>query len=314
MPLWKADAARDWHRSLGGIMRILSGLFVAALALSGCSSIPKGRLGPTMRFSAILTVAGLALMGCSGVPKSMQNPVSPVSVDQLILAVQCEYFTIYELDEKVAALFGDWVAGTDYDLKVTDGVVFKPGLTITPPVGEATVVLAGSTGVDDRSVRQQTFRLFTDLSKIKPNTDNGRKLKATCPPSNSPDSSRGLQIGARLRALATGMAAAGIPQAALAIPVQKLTFTVDRSVGTGLTFKVAEISVKAENSSTSRKLENSITITLRRHSDPINPAELSVAEDDVYRQLNEALDELKRKDDELVLRPGDKLTVVPAEE
>lgn len=256
-------------------------------------------------------------MGCSGIPKSMQNPASPVSIDQLILAVQCEYFSIYELDEKVADLFGDWVAGTDYDLKVTDGVVFKPGLTLTPPMGEATVVLAGSTGVDDKSVRQQTFRLFTDLSKIKPDTDTGRKLKTACPRSDSPGSNKGLQIGAKLRALAIGMDAAGISQGALAIPVQKLTFTVDRSAGNGLTFKVAEISVKAENTTTSRKLENSITITLRRHSDPVNPAEEMAVEDEqdgVYDELNKALDELKKKDGELVLRPGDQLTLVPADE
>jgi hypothetical protein len=242
----------------------------------------------------------------------MQNPGSPVSVDEIVLAVECEYFSIYELDDATSALLGDWVAGTDYDLKVTDGVVFKPGLTITPPVGTVTVVLAGSTSADDKAIRQQTFRLFTDLRTIAPGTPRGTTLANRCPPVGV--GSSGLQIGTQLRGLAAGMLAAGIPEAALAIPTQKLTFTVDRSVGNGLTFKAGDAALKAENTSRSRRTDNVITIALKRHtSEEVQGVLASAREqgDDVYDQLNEALDALRKEDDELVLKPGDSLVVVP---
>lgn len=266
-----------------------------------------------MRLPAILAGVSLALMGCSGIPKSMQNPGSPVSVGELVLAVECEYFSIYQLDDKAPGLLGDWVAGTDYDLKVTDGLVFKPGLTITPPVGSVTVVLAGSTTADDKAIRQQTFRLFTDLSTIAPGTERGDTLAARCPRFDGSIGSRGLQVGAQLRGLANGMAAAGIPQAALAVPTQKLTFTVDRSVGNGLTFKAGDATLKAENTSTSRRMDNIITIALKRHTniEAVGAEESTEVVDDVYQQLNDALDALRDDANELVLKPGDSLVVVP---
>lgn len=267
-----------------------------------------------MRLTALLCVLGIALMGCTSMPKSMQNPGSPVSVDELVLAVECEYYSIYQLDEAASGLFGDWVAGTDYDLKVTDGVVFKPGLTITPPVGTVTVILAGSTSVDDKAVRQQTFRLFTDLSTLAPDTDRGKTLAKSCPRFEGSIGSRGLQIGAQLRGLANGMVAAGIPQAALEVPTQKLTFIVDRSVGNGLTFKAGDATLKADNSSTSRRMDNIITIALKRHTKAERLGVLESVEvggDSVYEELNKALDALQDDENELVLKPGDSLVVVP---
>lgn len=267
-----------------------------------------------MRLTAILASVLVGLTGCVGMPKSMQNPGQPVSVEELVLAVECEYFSIFELGEETVTLLSDWVAGTDYDLKVTDGMVYKPGLTITPPAGTVTVVLAGSTSVDDKAIRQQTFRLYTDFSTIAPGTDRGDKLAARCPRYNGSIGSRGLQIGAQLRGLASGMAAAGIPQRALSIPTQKLTFTVDRSVGNGLTFKAGDATLKAEATSRSRKMDNIITIALARRPDAqvFGTGEDATADDAVYDIINGALNALKKEDDKLVLRPGDTLVLGPS--
>lgn len=272
-------------------------------------SQPSGlQWGRMMRTVTGLVVASLALAGCTSLPKTLRS--EPVSVAQLITAVQCEIASVHELGDKADAI-ADWAAGTQFDLKVTDNVDFVPGLTLKPAIANVSLTLSGGTGVDDQAFRHFSFRIVTPVWQVDPDTEAGAKLAAQCPRSDSPAAATGLGIGQNLREVANAISSGDITFSSLTNLSQILDFTVTRSATGGLVFDAGVVSVKHDRSGVSRKRENRIAMTFERSTRPTESLEESGGEDDdLFRRINESLDELTREPG-LVLRPGDTLVVTP---
>ncbi len=232
----------------------------------------------------------------------------PVSVAQVITAIQCELASIYSGGAGEASVLMSWVARTKLQLNIDESTNIAPGLTLTPKLASATMTLPGSGGFSDVVSRDATLDFNTALWDLDPETEAGADLAARCPEPGSAIASTGLGLADWLTNISSAISASS-PAAAVTNVSYVASFTVTRSVTGGITFKTAMIDAKINPSTASRTRANILTITFARDpSRGAGDADALLAPDLLNEQLDRQMEELT-KEPGITLVPGDVLVV-----
>jgi hypothetical protein len=241
--------------------------------------------GAIMSKHQILSVAvACGLTGCAIVTEPPSN--DGVSVPQIVDEIQCELASVYQSTPKeYAASVTDWVAGVVLDLKVTNEMIAKPTVTITPGITGGTLTVPIGPDFDIQPMRNAEISFDVHMRDLKPGSHAKGKMPECSQRSGLPEAPDGLGLGAWLSTVAI---AAGRPDfASLHGAVYEIKFFVSRGIHGGFTFQNANVGVDATGSSINKTTDNHLVVTFTADTAAVTIAGKTRTSDSAKQRLDE---------------------------
>ena len=201
------------------------------------------------------------LGGCASIPAKMATAsVTPGEVHD---AIVCE---IAYAASAGAASLSDWVAAMQLEVKQTDTIDLKPGLTASASSGNWKWSVPASSQFND--VRE-------GIAVLKYQELQLHRATNECPEAGSPAAPRGLGLAAWLDGVGRNMSHDSSGGGDLDSLDYSVTFTVTRSIGGGLVFESDHVKVALDENTLSRENKNTLTIKFKKGGK--NPAAVARA-------------------------------------
>lgn len=189
------------------------------------------------------------LSGCSSIPAKMAT--ASVTPREIHDAIVCE---IAYATSAGATTLTDWVAAIQLEVKQTDTIDLKPGLTASGASGNWKWSVPTSAQFND--VREGTAVLKYQELLL-------HRAANECPAPDGPAAPRGLGLAAWLDRVGQTMGHASSGGGDLDSLDYSVTFTVTRSVGGGLVFETDHVKVALDENTLSRENKNTLTIKFK---------------------------------------------------
>ncbi len=207
-------------------------------------------MGASVRNTISLAAAAALLTGCTTIPVQLaQSNVTPREIND---AVRCEVAYALASGTGDVGFFSDWNAGIVLTTKLIDHATAKPGVTISGSVND--VEWKSPTSIDYSDKRTGEAKITYGIAALS------TASVESCPQRGSHLASTGLGLAEWLEWAGSTLTPKTSGDGRINTLKYNIDFSVERSVGGGLTFKTDHLDFALNENTISRKNDNGLVI------------------------------------------------------
>ena len=203
-----------------------------------------------MRTIISLAAAATLLAGCGTIP--MQLAQSNVTPREIMEAIKCEVAYALASGAGDVVYFANWNAAIQLETKLIDHATAKPGLTVSGEVND--VEWKSPTAIDYSDKRTGTAIIKYDIRALSSASVD------VCPGRGSTLAATGLGLADWLERAGATLTPSTSGNGTIDTLKYDIEFSVERSVGGGLTFKTEHLDFALDQNSISRRNENTLNM------------------------------------------------------